>query len=149
MTSPSRIYKRTAKAKESLQNYRASPLGQAAAKRGAMKQREQRAAVRAIVDARKATPCADCRQTFDPICMDFDHRPTERKLGKVSTMISAGVSMAVIEAEIAKCDLVCANCHRIRTFRKRDHGALVVRTYERVPAAAPQLSLPVEEPEHE
>jgi hypothetical protein len=45
--------------------------------------------------------------------MDFDHRPGELKsfgLGAAS-----GRNREAIVAEIAKCDLVCANCHRVRT----------------------------------
>lgn len=51
--------------------------------------------------------------------MDFDHRPGKDKVQKVSTMFAAGWNLDVILAEISKCDLVCANCHRIRT---RDRG---------------------------
>jgi len=46
--------------------------------------------------------------------MDFDHRDPNVKVDHVASMLSAGVNK--LEAEIAKCDVVCANCHRIRTY---------------------------------
>ena len=69
------------------------------------------------VELLKTGPCADCGNTYPPECMDFDHRPDEDK----SFDISRGSVRAwpVVEAEIAKCELVCANCHRIRTKNRR------------------------------
>ena len=59
-------------------------------------------------------PCMDCGNNFPACCMDFDHRPEENKVACVGRLVFSG-SLADVEAEIAKCDLVCANCHRIRT----------------------------------
>lgn len=61
----------------------------------------------------KAKPCQDCGNCFPPECMDFDHRPGEVKSFGVGVIRS--YSWKRIEQEIAKCDLVCANCHRVRT----------------------------------
>ncbi len=81
--------------------------------------KEKRKALRAKVEnLKRGWPCEDCREVFDPICMDFDHRPGETKIGSVSSMIWAGEDRVMLE--IAKCDLVCSNCHRIRT---RDRNA--------------------------
>lgn len=55
----------------------------------------------------------DCGGTFPPECMDFDYRDGTTKKYKVSMMVS--LLPEVIDVEVAKCDLVCANCHRIRT----------------------------------
>ncbi|MFJ6579250.1 hypothetical protein ACIQMY_25225 [Streptomyces sp. NPDC091368] len=57
--------------------------------------------------------CADCGYNANPVALDFDHLPGAKKLYRVCTM--AGMSRALIDAEIAKCEVVCANCHRIRT----------------------------------
>jgi hypothetical protein len=51
--------------------------------------------------------------------MDFDHRPGEIKVREIS-MFTAG--FAALKREIAKCDLVCANCHRLRTSRRGQWG---------------------------
>jgi hypothetical protein len=68
----------------------------------------------------KKVPCMDCGKTLPPECMDFDHRPgTDKKFG-VAEM--GGRRMSVVLEEIAKCDIVCANCHRIRTFARRRDG---------------------------
>lgn len=69
-----------------------------------------------ISKAKENLPCADCRQRFPAVCMDFDHvRGT--KVGNVSGMQTASID--TLEAEIAKCDVVCANCHRLRTEARR------------------------------
>jgi hypothetical protein len=63
----------------------------------------------------------DCGNTFPPVCMDFDHRDADSKSFNIASRIQ--LSIEKLAAEIAKCDLVCSNCHRIRTsgrqWRKR------------------------------
>jgi len=49
--------------------------------------------------------------------MDFDHRPGEVKVDSVTRLVMHPPS--VLSAEIAKCDLICANCHRIRTRKRK------------------------------
>ncbi len=73
-----------------------------------------RAKNRAAVDALKAIPCMDCGECFPAICMDFDHRPGTDKLFEVGDKIFF-LGMKKLLDEIAKCDVVCSNCHRIRT----------------------------------
>jgi hypothetical protein len=48
--------------------------------------------------------------------MDFDHRRNEKKKFLLSQIHNA--TKKKILAEIAKCDVVCANCHRERTFQR-------------------------------
>lgn len=62
----------------------------------------------------------DCGGVFDPVCMDFDHRPGEVKRSNVSTITYASSNIEAVMNEIAKCDLVCSNCHRLRTKRRRE-----------------------------
>ena len=68
-----------------------------------------------IVIEAKSVPCADCKGCYPYYVMDFDHI-RGKKLKGISQMGTAGRSLLL--AEIAKCDVVCANCHRIRTFRR-------------------------------
>ena len=65
------------------------------------------------IDALKKGPCADCKNQFPPAAMTFDH-VRGRKIKKISQML-ASYSKETILAEIAKCELVCANCHAIRS----------------------------------
>jgi hypothetical protein len=68
------------------------------------------------IDAIKsATPCVDCGNKFPPECMDFDHLPGHTKLFSVSKLAVDNYSWAKIEEEMAKCEIVCSNCHRTRT----------------------------------
>jgi hypothetical protein len=63
----------------------------------------------------KTKPCTDCQKTFDPVCMDFDHLPQFEKKWNICYMLRRHMRWKLIEAEIAKCELVCANCHRLRS----------------------------------
>lgn len=69
------------------------------------------------IESLKNAPCTDCTNSFPPECMDFDHVRGE-KLFNIGHMAARTPPLQVILDEIAKCELVCANCHRIRT-RKR------------------------------
>lgn len=66
-------------------------------------------------ELKESTPCADCGRTYPAVCMDFDHVSGTKKL-KVSGLLNH--SWDVILAEIAKCEIVCSNCHRIRTHTR-------------------------------
>lgn len=71
--------------------------------------------IRRFIESLKArTPCSDCGQKFPPECMDYDH-VGDNKVMSVSKMIGSKHSVEEVFAEIDKCELVCANCHRIRT----------------------------------
>jgi hypothetical protein len=67
-----------------------------------------------IRDIKEQTPCADCGELFPYYVMDFDHLRDKKRA--VSNMRS--YSEVKILEEIAKCDLVCANCHRERTYQR-------------------------------
>lgn len=49
--------------------------------------------------------------------MQFDHTGNDKE-GNVGEMVGKNAAWAKIEAEIAKCELVCANCHMIRTHKR-------------------------------
>ena len=71
---------------------------------------------RKIVVEAKQHPCADCGVQYPYYVMDFDHRENEIKSFPLNRVNNATVK--VILAEMAKCDLVCANCHRERTHQR-------------------------------
>lgn len=83
-------------------------------------QRQRRAALKAWVAELKSVPCVDCNDVFHHAAMQWDHRPGVDKVMNVSRMIALKPNREAILAEIAKCDLVCANCHAIRTFDRAE-----------------------------
>jgi len=83
-------------------------------------QREINSAIRKprqdYADAVKlAAGCADCGiHSEHPEIYDFDHLGHEAKVNTVSALMTKGTWDEFV-AEIAKCEVVCSNCHRIRT----------------------------------
>lgn len=60
-------------------------------------------------------PCADCGEA-DIVVLQFDHRDPEAKVDNISSMVCKGrYGQATLLSEMAKCDVVCANCHTRRT----------------------------------
>lgn len=75
-----------------------------------------------------ASECMDCRLQ-DPRVLQFDHRPgVEKRFSIASAVGNSTRSWALIQTEIDKCDIVCANCHIIRTATrgrfKRFHASV-------------------------
>ena len=62
-------------------------------------------------------PCTDCDETFPAYVMQWDHLPGREKVDDVGSMVGRR-RRDVILAEIAKCELVCANCHVMRTVAR-------------------------------
>lgn len=69
----------------------------------------------------KSKPCADCGRSYPPYVMQFDHRDPRQKTKRFRSpgAMAARASMEAFLVEIAKCDVVCANCHAERTFGHR------------------------------
>lgn len=60
----------------------------------------------------------DCGES-DPIVLEFDHRPGEIKLFSIGENGRLGYGIETLKAEMAKCDIRCANCHRRVTVARR------------------------------
>jgi len=74
---------------------------------------------KSLVREAKNRPCADCGVQYSYYVMDLDHREgTTKRLG-LSRLAKRGAAKQVILDEIAKCDVVCANCYRERTYRRK------------------------------
>lgn len=71
-------------------------------------------------------PCVDCGET-DVIVLEFDH--TRDKEVDVARLLASGATWPRIAREIAKCEVRCANCHRLRTVERasRPHGPAPIR----------------------
>jgi hypothetical protein len=70
----------------------------------------------------RCVPCLDCALSFPSFVMEFDHRDPQTKRALVSRMAGRASDRRILD-EVAKCDVVCANCHRHRTFVRRQNGA--------------------------
>ncbi|AEN06896.1 homing endonuclease associated repeat-containing protein [Halolamina sp.] len=75
--------------------------------------RKRRSELREWVTERKAADgCVDCGET-NPATLDYHHQDAGEKDMKISQLMSTGCSKAGIREEMAKCAVLCANCHRI------------------------------------
>lgn len=71
-----------------------------------------------FINRAKARPCADCGVQHNPWVMQFDHRNPQEKQFELGCL-KKKYSLKRIQSEIAKCDVVCANCHFERTHRTK------------------------------
>lgn len=86
-----------------------------------------------LIDYLLCHPCVDCGER-DIRCLEFDHRDRSSKVSEVTAMIANQKSWDLIEAEIKKCDVRCANCHRRRTaaqFNTRRHRIVMLLAQQR------------------
>lgn len=75
---------------------------------------ERRRRLRLWVNERKEERgCKNCEES-DPACLDYHHRDAEQKVMKVSKVVTWGYSRENLQAEMNKCDVLCANCHRLK-----------------------------------
>lgn len=87
--------------------------------------RERDRFARFLIDYLRDHPCVDCGAK-DPRILEFDHREGVEKVAAINTLLKAQAWDAMV-AEIAKCDVRCANCHRRRTARQFGWSRLRVR----------------------
>lgn len=75
--------------------------------------------IRSWIDEYRVTVgCKVCGFNEDAVALDFHHREDETKEFNISTAIRSGWSLERIKEEVAKCDVLCANHHRIHHFHK-------------------------------
>lgn len=64
-------------------------------------------------------PCVDCGEQ-DIVVLEFDHLPDFEKKFEIGRAVTSTTrSWSLIETEIAKCEVVCCNCHRRRSIRRQ------------------------------
>jgi hypothetical protein len=68
-----------------------------------------------LIEYFRAHPCLDCGET-DPVVLEFDHL-RDKEFGIGAGLVQKG--WETILAEIEKCEVVCANCHRRRTAQRQ------------------------------
>lgn len=79
----------------------------------------QRERLKKIALLYKQKPFQDCGGKFHPWVMEFDHRVGTAKLAAVVNLVARGCPDEKLLNEIEKCDIFCANCHRMRTYNRR------------------------------
>lgn len=68
-----------------------------------------------VTEYKEDRPCTDCGGFFKGCQMQFDHLHSK----KLNVSLAASVKQA--QDEIAKCELVCANCHSLRTYNRNQY----------------------------
>lgn len=70
--------------------------------------------IRNFLDLLKRRPCLDCGGEFPPFVMQFDHVRGQKKFN-LAHAVNHVYTIDGVKQEAIKCDVVCANCHAIRT----------------------------------
>lgn len=81
----------------------------------AVRRKRNKSVHQRLVRRLKSQPCTDCGKKFPHVAMDFDH-VRGKKFKNISAL--GMYPIEVVKREIAKCELVCAVCHRIRSHRR-------------------------------
>jgi hypothetical protein len=82
------------------------------------KKQERRKEMRRFIEKMKDKPCQDCGKKYPHYVMDFDHLK-DKDFCISAKLHSKGIIQ--IANEIKKCEVVCANCHRVRTHNRNMH----------------------------
>lgn len=115
-------YKENAKEKHAAASKRWYEKNKALAKSRAVECNSRRREERTeLINKIKNVPCLDCGNSYPPYVMDFDHRDPGQKSFSIGGKGKNEHTLALLLEEIAKCDVVCANCHRERT-----HGPICI-----------------------
>jgi len=91
-------------------------LGESTAKSPRARRRAAKWRLAQIIKSDKG--CVDCGYNESPYALQFDHI-SDNKKANVSNLIRSDYSWVTIKAEIDKCEIVCANCHAVRTHKRK------------------------------
>ena len=80
---------------------------------------------REVWEIKEQSGCIDCGEKYPHYMLHFDHKPEFEKNGSVSEIYSRYGREKGLE-EMAKCDIVCANCHAIRTYNRNQNNIVKV-----------------------
>lgn len=69
-----------------------------------------------IREYKESRGCLDCGKMYPYYILDFDH--VKEKKFNISRFSETTNSLCIVKEEIEKCEVVCANCHRIRTWSR-------------------------------
>ena len=90
-------------------------LGAGQKEKNVQRTRDKRNKIRAYIqDYKQSHSCTDCKENYPYWMMDFDHLGDKKF--NISNFQTKNTTLKAIQNEIQKCDVVCANCHRNRTY---------------------------------
>lgn len=69
-------------------------------------------------EMKAASPCSDCGNFFHHAAMTWDHLPGTQKVADVANLVKGGMRKKFF-IELTNCELVCANCHAVRTWSRQ------------------------------
>jgi hypothetical protein len=81
--------------------------------------RDLRARNKEWLKKKKDVPCTDCHIKYHSCVMDFDHVRGKKKDDITTLALRNTASIKTLEQEADKCEVVCSNCHRMRTLKRR------------------------------
>ena len=85
--------------------------------RAKIKNKERLVEITQLLDNIKNVPCKDCGKNFPACARDFDHLDGHEKIANIADL-RKNLSLIKILEEVKKCEVVCACCHRIRTYNR-------------------------------
>lgn len=77
-----------------------------------------------IIDKLKSVPCNECGKIFPPYVMDFDHKDPSIKIADINAIVGRFSWKRVLE-EINKCNVLCVNCHRMKSWKVPKYQSMV------------------------
>lgn len=89
-----------------------------------LEKRKRNEEIKGFLDNEKSKPCSDCKISYHPFVMDYDHVDPKKKKMMISQAVRRGATLESVKRELEKCELVCANCHRMRTLRQMKNTGL-------------------------
>jgi lysyl-tRNA synthetase class I len=76
---------------------------------------------RAIIDQIKVEAgCCKCGYNAHPAALDFNHKNPLEKSFSIGAR-STGLTIEQLKEEISKCEILCANCHRVHTYTEQHY----------------------------
>lgn len=79
-----------------------------------------------VWDYLKEHPCIECGEK-NPVTLEFDHRDEKTKVMDISSAVDNGWSIKKISEEIKKCDVLCSNCHKVKTAEQFDWYKYIIK----------------------
>lgn len=95
-------------------------LGKGQKEKTANRRKQQRHKAAAYIrKSKEGKKCTDCREEYPYWILEFDHLPEYEKSFTIGGGNNKSMDLNILQAEIDKCEIVCANCHKNRTYRRQ------------------------------